>query len=112
MRAAASRAARREVVELAGVAAPATTSGQFLVRMVWSGVITPPSAVARKLVPLTKFRTPALPRKSSDEPAPGAFDLSSSEAARAAHDRRDLGERGDLLRQPARSRAPPCGGAR
>ena len=40
------------------------TSGQFLVRMVWSGVITPAWLSAPNSLAPTKFRTASLPRNS------------------------------------------------
>src|SRR3977135_1478567 len=70
----------------------ATTSGQFLVRIVWSGV-----AVALRSVYEMADRVVAA--EFQDQPAPGAFVARIREAAGAAQDRRDARERRACLRQ-------------
>ena len=67
-----------------------STSGQFLVRMVWSGVITPAWLVRAKLLGIDEIEHRIAGAEFEHEPAPGAFDPLLSFAAGAAHDRRHL----------------------
>ena len=86
------------------------TSGQFLVRMVWSGVITPPWLNLRQILVAEEIQHCVAGAEFENEPPPCAFGRVVFLAARAAYDRRDL-------RRPAayaRCRAPRrfCGSAR
>ena len=76
-----------------------TISGQPLVRMVWSGVMTPARAMRATSRPLTNARMASLLRNSQDQPPPGAFDVAILQGAGAAQDRRHLGDRGRALGQ-------------
>ena len=74
------------------------TSGQFLVRMVWSGVMTPNWLTRSKSLALTKLRTASPPRNSSTSRRQAPSTVVVLFAAGAAHDRRDMRFAGDIVR--------------
>ncbi len=87
------------------------TSGQFLVRMVWSGVMTPQLAHPVQILGVDEIAHRLAAAEFKHEAPPGALDGRVLLAAGAAHDRRDMRFAGDIVRLGGDGHAS-CDGAR